>query len=104
MFDVTSLKFNVNVWDLSGDDKSDDEGDDGDEGGGMTVNEAPEETHPKVAPRWPTRMFATECIRKIISVCENNRAHFDLALARELREESSDGINTPFFAFEKLFY
>ena len=57
----------------------------------MTINEGPEETHPKVAPRWPTRMFATECIRKIIAVCENNRAHFDLALARVLREESSDG-------------
>lgn len=57
----------------------------------MTINEVPE-THPKVSPRWPTRIFATECVRKIIGVCESKRAHIDLALARELRQETGEGL------------
>lgn len=61
-----------------------------DEGGGMTLNETPE-THPKVAPRWPTRVFATECVRRVMAVCETKRAHFDLTLARELREKTGEG-------------
>lgn len=68
------------------------EGDEGDEGGGMTAGEAPEETHPKVDPRWPTRVFATGCIKKIITVCQSKQAaHFDLALARARRQESGEG-------------
>ncbi|XP_057651452.1 HEAT repeat-containing protein 5B [Diorhabda carinulata] len=39
-----------------------------------------------VQPRWPTRVFAAECVRKIISACESNRsAHFDLIKAKELQ-------------------
>ena len=65
---------------------------DADEGGGMTAGEAPEETHPKVDPRWPTRVFATECIKKIITVCQSRQqAHFDLALARERRQQTGEG-------------
>ena len=67
------------------------EGDEGDEGGGMTAGEAPEETHPKVDPRWPTRVFATGCIKKIITVCQPKQAHFDLALARQRRQETGEG-------------
>ena len=67
------------------------EEDDEDEEGGMTLNEGPEETHPKVSPRWPTRIFATESVRKIIAVCQPKRAHIDLALARELRQETGEG-------------
>ena len=33
------------------------------------------------APRWPTKVFAVECSRKIYSVCKNDPAHFDLSLA-----------------------
>ena len=61
-----------------------------DEDGGMTLNEAPE-THPKLAPRWPTRVFATECVRRIVAVCEGRRAHFDLQLARQLRDKTGEG-------------
>ena len=64
---------------------------DTDEGGGMTAGEAPEETHPKVDPRWPTRVFATGCIKKIIVVCQSKQGHFDLAVARRLREETGEG-------------
>lgn len=43
-------------------------------------------THPAVQPRWPTRVFAAECVRKIISACESsNKAHFDLVLAKEMQ-------------------
>ncbi|XP_035692964.1 HEAT repeat-containing protein 5B-like [Branchiostoma floridae] len=42
-------------------------------------------THPTVAPRWPTRMFATDCVRKIIQACEGNPTNFDLRKAKELK-------------------
>ncbi|XP_065165699.1 HEAT repeat-containing protein 5B isoform X3 [Atheta coriaria] len=43
-------------------------------------------THPLVQPRWPTRVFAAECVRKIIATCENNvTAHFDLSQAKEMQ-------------------
>ncbi|XP_015763644.1 PREDICTED: HEAT repeat-containing protein 5B-like isoform X1 [Acropora digitifera] len=74
---------------LEGDEEG--EGDEGDEGGGMTAGQTPEETHPKVDPRWPTRVFATGCIKKIVAVCQSKQAaHFDLALARERRQESGE--------------
>ncbi|WAR19304.1 HTR5B-like protein [Mya arenaria] len=48
---------------------------------------APEQdvTHPTVAPRWPTRVFATDCLRKIIVACEEDPIHFDLEVAREAK-------------------
>ncbi|XP_065086888.1 HEAT repeat-containing protein 5B isoform X2 [Ochlerotatus camptorhynchus] len=49
-------------------------------------------THPAVQPRWPTRVFAAECVRKIISTCENaTAAHFDLLLAKEMQITKSRG-------------
>ena len=41
---------------------------------------------PTVSPRWPTRVFAAQCIRRIVATCINNKqAHFDLSLAKELQ-------------------
>ncbi|XP_034114352.2 HEAT repeat-containing protein 5B isoform X2 [Drosophila albomicans] len=41
-------------------------------------------THPAVQPRWPTRVFAAQCVRRIISSCEAaNALHFDLLQAKE---------------------
>ncbi|XP_058822111.1 HEAT repeat-containing protein 5B isoform X2 [Topomyia yanbarensis] len=49
-------------------------------------------THPAVQPRWPTRVFAAECVRKIISTCEHaNAAHYDLLLAKEMQITKSRG-------------
>ncbi|XP_071161425.1 HEAT repeat-containing protein 5B-like isoform X1 [Mytilus edulis] len=42
-------------------------------------------THPTVAPRWPTRVFATECLRMIVTACEVDDTHFDLEKARNLK-------------------
>uniref|UniRef100_A0A8C5EVP5 HEAT repeat-containing protein 5B n=1 Tax=Gouania willdenowi TaxID=441366 RepID=A0A8C5EVP5_GOUWI len=40
---------------------------------------------PSVAPRWVTRVFAADCLCRIILLCENaDKAHFDLAAARDL--------------------
>ncbi|MFH4982824.1 hypothetical protein AB6A40_009533 [Gnathostoma spinigerum] len=39
----------------------------------------------KLMPRWPSRVFATEIVQRLMSVCETERAHLDLALAKELQ-------------------
>uniref|UniRef100_A0A667ZSC3 HEAT repeat-containing protein 5B n=1 Tax=Myripristis murdjan TaxID=586833 RepID=A0A667ZSC3_9TELE len=42
-------------------------------------------TKPSVAPRWVTRVFAADCLCRIILLCENaDKTHFDLAAARDL--------------------
>nr|CAH7763089.1 unnamed protein product [Callosobruchus chinensis] len=40
-----------------------------------------------IQPRWPTRVFAAECVRKIIAACEASKqsAHFDLVKAKKLQ-------------------
>ena len=41
----------------------------------------------KISPRWPTKVFAVECSRKIYAVCKSDPAHFDLALAQKRKSE-----------------
>ncbi|KFB43904.1 AGAP002215-PA-like protein [Anopheles sinensis] len=49
-------------------------------------------THPAVQPRWPTRVFAAECVRKVIATCENASSnHFDLVAAKEMQMTKSRG-------------
>ncbi|XP_067895448.1 HEAT repeat-containing protein 5A isoform X2 [Heterodontus francisci] len=48
---------------------------------------------PIITPRWPTRVFAAECVCQIITQCENlDAAHFDLAMAqgKKLQHPKSD--------------
>ncbi|NXB73606.1 HTR5A protein, partial [Donacobius atricapilla] len=46
--------------------------------------------HPFRNPRWSTRVFAAECVCKIISQCENaSSAHFDITLAQERKQRDS---------------
>ncbi|XP_054989040.1 HEAT repeat-containing protein 5A isoform X2 [Sorex araneus] len=46
--------------------------------------------HPFTNPRWATRVFAAECVCRIINQCENsNSAHFDVALAQEMKKKDS---------------
>ncbi|XP_067840211.1 HEAT repeat-containing protein 5B isoform X2 [Heptranchias perlo] len=48
-----------------------------------------EKLKPSVAPRWATRVFAAECLCRIILLCENaDKGHFDLAKARATRLKS----------------
>ncbi|KAF9813814.1 hypothetical protein SFRURICE_007969 [Spodoptera frugiperda] len=50
-------------------------------------------THPAVQSRWPTRVFAMECIQKIMGACEatGDSAHFDLVKAKEKLQNQPDG-------------
>uniref|UniRef100_A0A6B2ELW8 HEAT repeat-containing protein 5A n=1 Tax=Phlebotomus kandelakii TaxID=1109342 RepID=A0A6B2ELW8_9DIPT len=80
--DETSIKDTSNVTDTDNDDDDMD----------MEYHAEDTATHPAIQPRWPTRVFAAECVRKIISSCENsNAAHFDLHLAKEYQLTKSKG-------------
>ncbi|MBZ3869647.1 HEAT repeat-containing protein 5A [Sciurus carolinensis] len=49
-----------------------------------------EKPHRFTNPRWATRVFAVECVCRIINQCENaNSAHFDIALAQEMKKRDS---------------
>uniref|UniRef100_A0A182S6N7 HEAT repeat-containing protein 5B n=1 Tax=Anopheles maculatus TaxID=74869 RepID=A0A182S6N7_9DIPT len=71
-----------------GDDDDDDDDDDN-----MEFHaEDHQATHPAVQPRWPTRVFAAECVRKVIATCENASSHhFDLLAAKEMQMTKSRG-------------
>lgn len=64
-------------------------GDDNDDEGGdddqtlQTITGAIDKQ--KLSPRWPTRVFTIGIVQKLIALCECERAHFDLALAKELQ-------------------
>lgn len=46
---------------------------------------AEDASHQSLQPRWPTRVFAAACVRRIVAACEQNMAkHFDLAYAKEM--------------------
>ncbi|XP_069882496.1 HEAT repeat-containing protein 5A isoform X3 [Dipodomys merriami] len=65
------------------------EGDRGDDASVLTTR-SNEKSHPFTNPRWATRVFAAECVCRIIKQCENaNRAHFDIALAQEMKKRDS---------------
>ncbi|KAL0275721.1 UNVERIFIED_CONTAM: hypothetical protein PYX00_003499 [Menopon gallinae] len=43
-------------------------------------------THPAIQPRWPTRVFAAECVRKLIAACQTAEpAHFNLSMAKDMQ-------------------
>uniref|UniRef100_A0A8C0J4X3 HEAT repeat-containing protein 5B n=1 Tax=Chelonoidis abingdonii TaxID=106734 RepID=A0A8C0J4X3_CHEAB len=46
-----------------------------------------DKSKPSVAPRWATRVFAADCLCRIIMLCENaNKAHFDLAMKKQMKK------------------
>ena len=49
-------------------------------------------THPAIQPRWPTRVFAAECVRRLIAACQGAElAHFDLAQAKDMQLTKTKG-------------
>ncbi|KAM9804332.1 HEAT repeat-containing protein 5B [Neosynchiropus ocellatus] len=51
-----------------------------------------DKSKPSVAPRWVTRVFAADCLCRIIHLCENaDKAHFDLAAARSAQAKNPRG-------------
>ncbi|NXU59521.1 HTR5A protein, partial [Turnix velox] len=56
----------------------------------VLTSDSDERFHPFSNPRWPTRVFAAECVCKIISQCESaGSAHFDITLAQEKKQRDS---------------
>uniref|UniRef100_A0A182VRX2 HEAT repeat-containing protein 5A n=1 Tax=Anopheles minimus TaxID=112268 RepID=A0A182VRX2_9DIPT len=77
--------------DGEGDDADDDDDDDDDDNMEFHAEDH-QATHPAVQPRWPTRVFAAECVRKVIATCENASSnHFDLLAAKEMQMTKSRG-------------
>ncbi|XP_044621378.2 HEAT repeat-containing protein 5A isoform X3 [Equus asinus] len=65
------------------------EGDKGDDASVLTMRND-DRSRPFTNPRWATRVFAAECVSRIINQCGNaHSAHFDLALAQEMRKRDS---------------
>lgn len=65
------------------------EGDKGDDASVLTTRND-DKSHPFTNPRWTTRVFAAECVCRIINQCENAQgAHFDIALAQEMKKRDS---------------
>ncbi|NWT66279.1 HTR5A protein, partial [Prunella himalayana] len=56
----------------------------------VLTSDSDDKFHPFRNPRWSTRVFAAECVCKIISQCENaGSAHFDITLAQERKQRDS---------------
>ncbi|XP_060031204.1 HEAT repeat-containing protein 5A isoform X2 [Erinaceus europaeus] len=65
------------------------EGEKGDDASVLTTGNN-DRFHPFTNPRWATRVFAAECVCRIINQCENtNSAHFDIVLAQEMKKKDS---------------
>jgi len=83
--DASTLNTPVEESDAAAKDDEDDEG--------LNVRHTDADAgRPTVAPRWPTRVFAIECMRKVMAVCDGNENHFSLATAKALRQ-SGKGCN-----------
>ncbi|XP_069494576.1 HEAT repeat-containing protein 5A isoform X2 [Ambystoma mexicanum] len=69
------------------------EGDRGDDALVLTIRKD-EQSQPFVNPRWRTRVFAAECVCRIIVLCEGaGSAHFDFAQAQEMKQEEPLNFN-----------
>ncbi|XP_013165823.1 PREDICTED: HEAT repeat-containing protein 5B [Papilio xuthus] len=55
--------------------------------------ESEQSTHPAIQPRWSTKVFAMECIQKMMGACEatGDSAHFDLVKAKEKLQNDPNG-------------
>ncbi|EGT37054.1 hypothetical protein CAEBREN_32553 [Caenorhabditis brenneri] len=70
-------------------DGDDDENEDGDDDTNLAgISSLMEEDKGKVQPRWPTKVFTMEIVNRLMSVCDTERAHLDMALAKELQNTS----------------
>ncbi|OQR70512.1 HEAT repeat-containing protein 5B-like, partial [Tropilaelaps mercedesae] len=44
--------------------------------------------HPWVGPRWRTKAFALECVIRLVQICDGDRTHFNMILARQAQTAS----------------
>lgn len=69
----------------------------------ILTSESDERFHPFSNPRWSTRVFAAECVCKIINQCENaGSAHFDITLAQERKQRDSRGTSEALKEFQRV--
>ena len=60
-----------------------DKDEDVDDAEGLQANKPDAEKKRQLVPRWPTRVFAIDCLMKIIAAtCDDNKTHFDLVEAK----------------------
>ncbi|XP_072344417.1 HEAT repeat-containing protein 5A isoform X2 [Scyliorhinus torazame] len=74
-------------------DTTQEEEEDGGDDDSIFTSRKDDQFHPIIKPRWPTRVFAAECVCRIIMQCENiDVAHFDMTMAQErkLKHPKSD--------------
>ncbi|GCB81142.1 hypothetical protein scyTo_0022967, partial [Scyliorhinus torazame] len=65
-------------------DTTQEEEEDGGDDDSIFTSRKDDQFHPIIKPRWPTRVFAAECVCRIIMQCENiDVAHFDMTMAQE---------------------
>ena len=62
-----------------------------DEVGALTVKGDEDQLQDQLSPRWQTRLFAMELVRKVYSSCKSDPAHFDHQKAIE-RQNSTGGV------------
>ena len=74
--------------------KAEDEGDEDEEMSAKFTSEEDKPAHTNITPRWPTKVFAVECSRKVYSVCKSTPAHFDLSLAQTKKAQDGGKILT----------
>uniref|UniRef100_A0A8C4LGI5 HEAT repeat-containing protein 5B n=1 Tax=Equus asinus asinus TaxID=83772 RepID=A0A8C4LGI5_EQUAS len=80
-------------YNFSGKDEESEKKDEMDDDTMFTTLGEEDKSKPFVAPRWATRVFAADCLCRIIHLCDNaDQAHFDLAMARsaKLRNPTND--------------
>lgn len=76
-------------WEDEGEERAGEGGRDEDEDAAKFTTGDSEESQltTKIAPRWPSKVFAVQCSRRIYAVCRSDPAHFDLSLARKKKME-----------------
>ncbi|CAI5452193.1 unnamed protein product [Caenorhabditis angaria] len=65
-----------------------DEDEDGDDDTNLAGISTIEDDKGKVQPRWKTKVFTMDIVNRLMSVCDTERAHLDMALAKELQMTS----------------
>ncbi|XP_068183363.1 HEAT repeat-containing protein 5B isoform X2 [Antennarius striatus] len=79
------------VFEVEKDDEDSEKKDEMDDDTMFTGLGEDDKSKPSVAPRWVTRVFAADCLCRIILLCENDKAHFDLAAARSAKVKNPKG-------------
>ncbi|XP_059488458.1 HEAT repeat-containing protein 5B isoform X2 [Neocloeon triangulifer] len=91
----SSMKEETKVLELSPDDFQLDADEDEDDNDAAEFKASDSKgSRTQIAPRWPTRVFAAQCVRRIIASCHSSPQadkHFDLAKAKECHLSKSRG-------------